>query len=1180
MEDHMRTSLNQLKLVLVLLGLFCLLLLNGCGGGGGGGGGSGSGGNSPSIAPVSDSSKELVLYKVNGIAANINQQTRQVSFILPYGSDLTNVDVEATTTGASVIIGGVTHEASTVKTSYDFTHSMPITVKARDGSTNDYTAVGAVAANTSREILSYSLRQFPNNAAIIDDQSGTISLTLPAGTVLSKWIANFETSGVSVTIGDSSDLQVSGETENDFSKGPMVYTVHAADGSTKDYTVVITIASAIDKDITSFSIGNSKGFIDEQSGTILLKLPFDAKLNSMIATFTTTGTFVTVGTDAQKQISGQTENDFSGAPVVYTVHAADGSTKTYTIKITIESNSSKDILKFGLVNVPGAPVTIDESGKKIFVTVPYGTDLSRLTAIFATTGSYVTVFDGIEDIKQDSGHTVNNFNNGSVTYTVHAADGSTKDYSVTVQPSLNTAKEITSFLIKEFPDAPVTIDQLNKKISVIVPYSTDLDTPLIADFTTTGEFVTVFVDKEDKKQVSKSTKNIFKTPLVYTVHAADGSTNAYTVTITPALNSAKEITHYLISGYEEAPVTIDEQNRSIFVTLPYGTDISKPLVAIFSTTGNKITDKNGVLQVSEETENKFNTGPVTYVVTAQDGSTKEYNVTVVVAKNNQKEISTYSIYGIPGSFNGDNITVALPFAADITNLTATFSYVGKSIEIIRNGIRYPQQSKETANNFESSVEYTVTADDDSIHIYHVTVKFNLWTWNFGSSKINQASIVDISNNGTPGGRGSAATWTDAQGFFWMFGGSVSSDFYNTQVLSDLWIGLPDSQNPGKIQWVLKSDPKQVNTRNSYGTYPPATGKTGNPGARLGPVTWRDNNGTLWMYGGYGFAASTSGMLNDLWRLDYTGQGGTANAAWTWVGGSNQANAKPQYISRGVEGGMPGARRYAASWSDAQGNLWLFGGATLTNPADPRSLEFYNDLWKYNIASDKWTWMKGDNITNQSGYVSTDPANSGPGARSQAVTWVDQDGNLWLFGGYMYIKNTTGRNLMYNDLWKYNPATNRWAFVKGTIDFQGIVQTQQSGVYNSVGIGNDKTTPGGRRASTSWIDNEGNLWLFGGEGISSDANLYYLNDLWRFSIADSKWTWMSGREFNGQSYVDHRFTFYGTMGTGSFLTGPGSRDHLQSWADKNGNLIMFGGLGYGATTNDFGFLNDYWVYNYK
>jgi hypothetical protein len=64
-----------------------------------------------------------------------------------------------------------------------------------------------------------------------------------------------------------------------------------------------------------------------------------------------------------------------------------------------------------------------------------------------------------------------------------------------------------------------------------VPYETNV-TALVGTFTTSGTSVYV----GSTAQVSGETANNFTSPVVYTVTAEDGSTVAYTVTVTPQLS--------------------------------------------------------------------------------------------------------------------------------------------------------------------------------------------------------------------------------------------------------------------------------------------------------------------------------------------------------------------------------------------------------------------------------------------------------------------------------------------------------------------------------------------------------------------------------------------------------------------------------------------------------------------
>ena len=45
---------------------------------------------------------------------------------------------------------------------------------------------------------------------------------------------------------------------------------------------------------------------------------------------------------------------------------------------------------------------------------------------------------------------------------------------------------------------------------------------------------------------------------------------------------------------------------------------------------------------------------------------------------------------------------------------------------------------------------------------------------------------------------------------------------------------------------------------------------------------------------------------------------------------------------------------------------------------------------------------------------------------------------------------------------------------------------QYGVYGTLGVPNSANTPGSRYYSTSWIDSQNNMWLFGGYGYAAST----------------------------------------------------------------------------------------------
>jgi hypothetical protein len=209
-----------------------------------------------------------------------------------------------------------------------------------------------------------------------------------------------------------------------------------------------------------------------------------------------------------------------------------------------------------------------------------------------------------------------------------------------------------------------------------------------------------------------------------------------------------------------------------------------------------------------------------------------------------------------------------------------------------------------------------------------------WTWIGGSSTIDQPGIYGTqgtaSSGNIPGSREQAFGWTDASGNFWLFGGNGFDSTGSYGFLNDLW-----EYSGGQWTWVSGSN--LANQPGTYGTQGTAASPNV-PGARNSGSSWIDASGNLWLFGGV-FRDSDGQLqfLNDLWKYS-AGQ-------WTWMGGSNNTDQSGTYGTEGTpgSGNIPGARNYAATWIDASGNFWLFGGDTYSTVA---TSAFLNDLWEY------------------------------------------------------------------------------------------------------------------------------------------------------------------------------------------------------------------------------------------
>ena len=317
---------------------------------------------------------------------------------------------------------------------------------------------------------------------------------------------------------------------------------------------------------------------------------------------------------------------------------------------------------------------------------------------------------------------------------------------------------------------------------------------------------------------------------------------------------------------------------------------------------------------------------------------------------------------------------------------------------------------------------------------------------------------------------------------------------------------------------------------SYGTIGMAS-LTNKPPGLYEAIEWTDSQNNFWFYGG-----QTNGYwFNNLWKYNVN-----ANK-WTWVKGfGSVADVKPVYGIKGVSAmqNTPGERCESQSWTDNDGNLWLFGGISYE---DTGLGCVYNDLWKYSVATNMWTWMRGDTLPICGWVVKhygirgvEDSLNNPPSMDERDITWYDNN-NLWM--------------LDYNGcLWRYRIQTNNWIWMKG--DTNGIA------VFGLKGVAGPDVSPGNNNyAYTRWKDSKGNFWLFYAD------NSFNFKHIFKYEILTNMWTWEWGDtlqstvSFYGDTLCDYKFE-----GREENVV-PFSRLEARAcWIDNCDNLWLMGGKG--------------------
>lgn len=355
-----------------------------------------------------------------------------------------------------------------------------------------------------------------------------------------------------------------------------------------------------------------------------------------------------------------------------------------------------------------------------------------------------------------------------------------------------------------------------------------------------------------------------------------------------------------------------------------------------------------------------------------------------------------------------------------------------------------------------------------VGVFNELWSFNLitqsWELKKGNRKVNQKveryakSIESI--NTQPEGRKGASTWVDKNGDLWMFGGR---GFDNVSNYDQMWHFSAKKNN-----WILMGGTDKTNQKNKVSNK--KENSTGSlPGARYGSAFWSDKDGNFWMFGGsvYSNEKAKDSYLADLWQFDFN------KKTWILVAGPIEEDPKVSASDKEDFGRIPSARAQASSWYNSNNNsLYIYGGYGL----DPKALGDggLSDLWQFDIIAKRWILLKGKSghfeksITGVTGVASDDVT---PGFRHEAISWTDDLGDFWLFGG----QRTTQNNIMYlnNDIWKYSPSNNKWMYIQSN--------------------GNPPIQKGGNGFS----DSNGNLWIFGGNYVDSELTNRVSNDLWKF-----------------------------------------------------------------------------------
>lgn len=614
-------------------------------------------------------------------------------------------------------------------------------------------------------------------SATVENTGTSYTITVPANTdadTLAAAVLKFTVSEYAdVVTADGSVWPEDGKACGMALDTPVTFTVRSEkcrigkdDTAKADYTVTINRAKSTQCAIDSAKLGNVDGVVDQTGKTLTFTVPADTE-DSAVTTMPLTFTCSQYASIKLKDAEADWVNDTAcgmklNEEKTFVVTAEDGTTTAeYTVVIHRAPSDKKALTGATLGDIAAV---IDEDGHALAFTVPSDTTDSTLGEMilkFTCSPRAAVKLKDAEDNWPAAGLRSGLKLGIPATFVVTAENGDTQEYTVTVNREKSTEKAITEAVLTKTGGASVKADisEQNKTVTFMLPVgTTDADVAAMTLKFTCSQYASIKLEGAETNwpadgQLCGMKLNEAKT---FVVTAENGGTQPYTVLIVRGKSAAKEITSAILlakAGDTTSPATvkIDNAKKTIDFTLPAGSDTSKLGEMILKLT---VSDY-ATVKKSGDTGNWPAEGKAcdmeldkaaTFTVTAENGSTQDYTVTITRTKSTTKDITAVKLLNADksviaeGKLSGTTWTITLPSDTDkalinkigtSTDVFMQINYTGVSLAQAEgySDASAAENMKWSSGNImcgispNSSNTFTVTAEDGSTKTYTVEIKY-------------------------------------------------------------------------------------------------------------------------------------------------------------------------------------------------------------------------------------------------------------------------------------------------------------------------------------------------------------------------------------------------------------------------------------------------------------------------
>ena len=565
---------------------------------------------------------------MTGATISFDSGTKTYNVDVPYETTTTTITAVPNYKDATASVSGPT-------TMSVGNNTYTITVTAEDGTLDTYTI------NVNRK---KSTNNYASGIQVVKDGTNYLNNYSKTKTTYNVTVPNeVESADIVVTLEDSLNSTVVGDGTKTLTTGLNVYVVEvtAASGDKKSYTLNITRDLNANNNLASLEVAGHALSPSFNAATTSYNVVVDSNTDNVAITATPDNPISTVtGTGVKSLVTGT--NTFN-----IDVVAENNAKKTYVVIVTKQASNDSTLKS----------LSIDET----ILDQPFSPSTTNYTASVANSISSIHVNAAANDSKAKgvTGTGTVNLNTGdnTVNVVVTAEDNTTTTYTIVVNRAKSTNANLKSIGLSGGNTLDPSFDKDTTTYNVNVSNAT--------------EKIMVSAEKEDSTATVTGTGNITLTTgnnvVEIVVTAEDTSVvKKYKLNIFRALSNNAYLSGLTSSDGVITPA-FDKDTYDYNLTVPF--EVENANIAA------TVAESHATASVSGNTNLVVGTNNAVVLVTAENGNTKTYNITITRQPSTNNFLASLDITDVKGTNYGDSpfnklkTTYNITVANDIDKIT-------------------------------------------------------------------------------------------------------------------------------------------------------------------------------------------------------------------------------------------------------------------------------------------------------------------------------------------------------------------------------------------------------------------------------------------------------------------------------------------------------------------------------